>query len=60
MQIDFEDGSFIMFEYDEKKHLDIIMCGKKDENKVVMSSSSLTKEQVKLVADFFNKCLAIK
>ncbi len=58
MKIDFEDGSFISLEI-LKDDINIIMCAKKDSRTTTMTSSVISKEQIKdivlFLSDWLNK-----
>ena len=55
IKIDFEDKSFILFEDIDKESIRITMCGKKDFNSTIMSSSVINKKQAKEVYDFLTE-----
>lgn len=58
VKIDFEDGSFLLLEArNDGQKISVIMCGKKNSNSVVMSSSNIDKAQARDMVDFINKWL---
>ena len=54
IKINFDDGSFILLELVDDNKTNVIMCGRKNSNSVVMSSSNIDKEQAKEIVDFLN------
>ena len=53
MKIDFEDGSFIMFEnFDDR--INIIMCARKDNKTTTMTSSTIKKEEAQNIMNFLS------
>ena len=54
IKINFNDGSFILLELVDDNKTNVIMCGRKNSNSVVMSSSNIDKEQAKEIIDFLN------
>ena len=55
-KIDFEDGSFILFEArEDESKINVVMCGRKDFNSVTMSASSIDMDQAKIIQEFLQK-----
>jgi len=58
MKITFEDGSFIMFDVtNNKDQLNLIMCGLQGSNKLTMSSSKLSRDQIEQAVKFLESWL---
>ena len=56
MRINFEDGSFIAL-MPEKDKVTFVICGRKNRNETVMSSSDLTREQAEVLVNFLAEWL---
>ena len=54
MKINFEDGSFIIFDSANDK-INIVMCAKRDNKTTTMTSSTLKKEEVKDIMIFLSE-----
>lgn len=58
IKIDFDDGSFLLLETnDDIQKINIVMCGRKNSNSVVMSSSNIDKNEARDVVNFINNWL---
>jgi hypothetical protein len=54
VKINFNDGSFLLLEQKNDEKLNITMCGRKNINSVVMSSSDIDKKQAIEIVNFIN------
>jgi len=48
----FDDGSFLELVRNDDNTLTLILCGFKDKNQLVMSSSKLDKKELRVLFDF--------